>query len=216
VIKITGVFMTKIELDKVLELHKKYLNGEKDGICANLFKADLTNADLSYANLFKANLTDADLHNADQSNANLSYANLTNTNLFYANLTDADLSRANLSGANLTYANLSGADLTHADLFKAGLFYANLTNANLSGADLTHADLTNTKGVLSFTLGKHFGYVWLNKDKEQIVRIGCLEHTMKHWKNNIEKIGKDNNYTDLEIKLYSNMLKFIRLNSKTK
>jgi hypothetical protein len=87
---------TAEELKNILELHHKYLLGEKDGVRADLCCADLCCADLSYANL----------HGAD-----LSYANLRSASLFGANL-----SYANLLGANLSYAILSGANITNAIL----------------------------------------------------------------------------------------------------
>ena len=68
---------------------------------ANLYGADLSEADLRGANLRGANLYGADLSEADLSGANLSGANLW----------CANLRGANLSGANLWCANLSGADL---------------------------------------------------------------------------------------------------------
>ena len=66
--------MERSRLEKVLELHKLWLEDKEGG----------SRADLSGANLRGANL----------SGANLSYANLS-----CANLSDADLSGANLSGA---------------------------------------------------------------------------------------------------------------------
>ena len=108
----------KVEgLKEVLELHKKWLNDDPDGV-----KADLRGADLRYADLISANLTGA--------------------YLYKANLTGADLTGANLTGADLRYANLRGADLRYADLTEADLAGANLTGAYLHGADLRGADLT--------------------------------------------------------------------------
>jgi len=78
--------MNEKELFKVLELHKKWLEGEADGVCA----------DLQYANLQGANLQDA----------NLQYANLQGANLQGANLKYAKLQGANLQYAKLQYANL--------------------------------------------------------------------------------------------------------------
>ena len=83
-----------MNISEKIELHRKWLRGESDGVKANLSGANLSGANLSYANLSYANLSGADL----------SYANLS-----YANLSGADLSGADLSGANLSYANLSGA-----------------------------------------------------------------------------------------------------------
>lgn len=75
-----------MELKKILEAHKKWLNDEEGGERADLRGADLNCADLR------------------------------NANLRYADLSGANLSGANLSGANLSGANLSGADLRGADL----------------------------------------------------------------------------------------------------
>ena len=106
--------MTQRELDKILKLHQKWLNGRDGGVKANLFRADLSGADLSWADL---------------SGADLSWADLSGANLF-----GADLSRADLSWADLSWANLSGADLSRANLSRANLFGADLSRADLSGA----------------------------------------------------------------------------------
>jgi uncharacterized protein YjbI with pentapeptide repeats len=84
--------MNQEELNKILELHKKWLNSEAGGVRANLSGADLNGADLSEAYL---------------SGANLSYANLSGAYLIGADLSEANLSYANLSGANLRGADLS-------------------------------------------------------------------------------------------------------------
>ena len=80
--------MNQKKLQKILDLHKKWINGDTEGQKADLSKADLSKADLS----------DADLSGADLSDANLSDADLRCANLRCANLSDADLSDANLSG----------------------------------------------------------------------------------------------------------------------
>ena len=88
---------TKKQLKSILDKHKKWVLGEKGGICANLRSADLRSADLSYANLRYANLRSADLRAANLCYADLSYANLSSANLSYANLSSTDLRSANLS-----------------------------------------------------------------------------------------------------------------------
>lgn len=57
--------MDQKELDKILELHKMWLNGDENGKCADLYGADLSGADLSGANLRGADLYGADLRGAD-------------------------------------------------------------------------------------------------------------------------------------------------------
>ena len=39
--------MTREQLQEILELHKKWLNGNKDGVRVNLYRADLEGAILS-------------------------------------------------------------------------------------------------------------------------------------------------------------------------
>lgn len=51
--------MTSEETQKVLELHKKWLNYEEDGKRANLSEANLRGADLREANLRGADLSEA-------------------------------------------------------------------------------------------------------------------------------------------------------------
>jgi hypothetical protein len=105
--------MDKNELEKVLELHKRWLDGKPDGARASLYEANLCGA-----RLYEANLRGADLR--------------------WANLRGADLRGANLSGADLRWADLRGADLRGADLRWADLRRANLHRANLCGANIDY------------------------------------------------------------------------------
>ena len=109
--------MEKEKLDKILENHKLWLNGE-GGECANL-----RGADLRYANLYNIDLRCANLNSADLNSADLRCANLRG-----ANLSGANLNSANLSGASLYNANLSGASLYNANLYSSNLNNANLNN----------------------------------------------------------------------------------------
>ena len=89
--------ISKEELDKIIDNHKKWLqSGGEEGERADLSSANLRYADLSYADLRYANLR---------------YANLRSADLSYADLSSADLSYANLRSADLSYANLRYADL---------------------------------------------------------------------------------------------------------
>lgn len=56
--------MDKSELDKILELHKKWLACAPNGQRADLYNADLYNADLREADLRNADLREADLDNS--------------------------------------------------------------------------------------------------------------------------------------------------------
>ena len=100
---------------------------------------DLIGADLNRANLFGANLSYARLDRSYLYGANLTSANLTG-----ANLTGANLKKVKLKNAQLSHANFGGASLKSADFDKSNLSHADLIDTNLSEADLSHADLHST------------------------------------------------------------------------
>jgi hypothetical protein len=129
--------MTNIELQQILDAHKKWVFNLENG---------------KIADLSGANLSGDDLRGADLRGANLSEAYLSGANLKKANLSGADL-----SGADLSEANLSGANLSEADLRKANLRGADLSGANLSGADLSGADLSGAKNIFSVS-------TWFNEN----------------------------------------------------
>lgn len=108
---------------------------------------DLWRADLSWANIDRANLSGANLREANLSFAHLSETNLSGANLSNASLNFAHLNEANLSGANLDNAKLIKADLSGANLREADLIGAKLESANLSEADLTEANLIKSNLV---------------------------------------------------------------------
>ncbi len=96
--------MTKQELQEILKLHQKWLDGEEGGQRANLREADLQEANLQEADLQEANLQEANLWGANLRGANLQGANLREADLWGANLQGANLRRADLWGANLDYS----------------------------------------------------------------------------------------------------------------
>ena len=88
-----------MNIQEVLEKHRKWLVGVEGG----------ERADLQGANLYRADLRGADLCYAD-----LCYADLRGANLRSANLCRANLRGADLQGANLCRANLRGANVDFA------------------------------------------------------------------------------------------------------
>jgi len=124
---------------------------------------------------------------ADLSYADLSYANLRSANLRYADLRYANLSYADLRYANLRYADLRYADLSYADLRYADLRYADLSSANL----------------MIFQFQRHQAFYSLDDN----LRIGCLYLPLDKWVNKFEEIGKREQYSDLQIKVYGSFIK---------
>jgi len=166
--------MTPDQLKTILSAHKQWLDGEPNGIRANLTYANLTGADLR-----DANLTGADLTGADLRDANLRYADLTG-----ADLTGADLTGADLSDANLTYANLTGADLTGADLSDANLTYANLTGAYLrDGIKAKRLVGLATRGIDSYI----FHCIETDSESDRFYYIaGCRSFTRAEFEQHVE------------------------------
>ena len=97
--------MTQEELKMALELHKKWLSNESDGVRLDLsgtdfYGLDLRGMDLSYADLSGMDLSYEDLSRTNLQGADLSYADLSGTKLYYANLHNTNLHSTNLSRAN--------------------------------------------------------------------------------------------------------------------
>ena len=135
------------------------------------------------------------------SRADLSGADLSGADLAYGDLSKADLSEANLEGANL-----EGANLYKADLSEANLYGADLSGANLLGADLYRANLEGAKGVTIFQYEQHLAVAF---DSNKYIKIGCQTYRTRNWVKNFEKIGKDGDYSNSQIKMYGQFINMI-------
>ena len=111
--------MERNKLEEILELHKKWLNGDVNGIRANLCGEDLRNIKLREVDLRYATLQSVDLRGAD---------------LSYAILETADFQNANLQCVNFYGANLKNACFQNADLYNAWLLEADIRYADLCSA----------------------------------------------------------------------------------
>ena len=161
--------MKQEQLNKILELHKKWLQDESEGERANLSYTDLSGADLSGLNLSYANLRYADLSDTNLSDTNLRYADLSDTNLRYSNLSGSNLIGANLKCANLGYAKLSGADLRYVNTLL------------LRGMTVIECQL-NTSDQ-----NRRISY-WKDLD---IVTVGCYQGTWVEFKERVQQVHGD-------------------------
>ena len=193
---------TQEELKEILELHKKWLNDEKDGVRANLVNAYLRNADLRYADLYNADLHNANLINADLGHTRLSYANLDSANLNSANLVNANLRNANLVNTDLRNANLHNADLVNANLFNTNLRYAIGEMKYIKSLQCEKYYISYTYKTLNIGCQTHLIEDWKNFTNEQISKmdIGAL-HWWNKWKPilmNIIKVSPCETHKDEE------------------
>ncbi len=131
---------------------------------------------------------------------------LVNEDLTCTNLKGANLRNADLTGAKLQRADLRGADLSYSSLMGANLEDADLTGANLSEVKLCGACLINTKGIATFSFGKHMAlaYKW---NRTVYIIIGCITLSRAEWAKHYKRIGKRQEYTKEEISAYGAFIK---------
>ena len=148
------------DIKETLRLHAMWTAREEGGVRADLYGANLYGADLCEANLYGADLYGANLRGA--------------------NLCEANLYGADLYGANLRGANLCGANLCEANLYGADLYGANLRGANLCWANLCGANLWSVRGngsqIKSLQIGKYdVAYT------AEVLQIGCQCKPIAKW-----------------------------------
>ena len=147
------------------------------------------------------------------SRADLSITKLSGASLYGGNLSGANLSGADLSKADLSEANLEGAKLEGANLYGANLYYANLSGANLSKANLFRTNLFRAKGVTIFQYEQHPAAAFNNN---RYITIGCKTYRTINWVKNFEKIGKDEDYSNSQLKMYGQFINMINETLKEK
>jgi len=120
---------------------------------------------------------------------------------------NAEGNRAYLPGADLRDADFRGACLTGACLTGAYLPGACLTGADLTGVDLTVADLrgADLTGLIEINGSKHKLQYYNNQ-----LRIGCYEYPLAYWLIMYDTIGRENNYTEEEIKEYKGYMDILK------
>ena len=155
-----------MDIDKTLELHKKWLENDDKGVRADLHGADLHGADLWGADLQGADLHGADLHGAD------------------------------LQGADLQGADLYGADLRNADLGGADLQGADLGGADLHGAHLNWVNWHECLGIEVYVAGLQSSrpnaqLVYI--PKLDVATTGCWQDTWEDTKQRVAEVYKDYN-----------------------
>lgn len=103
-------------LNRIAELHLRYLKGIPGGWCVVMKECDLSGLDFRNLNFSQGHFIGCDF-----SGANLEDARLAGTNLFSANFDHCNMTRTNFSRADLRGANFSDAEMTEARLDGADL-----------------------------------------------------------------------------------------------
>ena len=137
--------LSQDQLDALVTLHNRFLDGRLGGRRATLKNTDISGLSLQGQDLRQANFMGCLMIGMDLSNANFQEASLYASDLSNSNLNDARFVRADLRGATIENASLEGADLEKADLRVGGIAddgaydsgqAVNFRGANLSGAKL--------------------------------------------------------------------------------
>jgi uncharacterized protein YjbI with pentapeptide repeats len=147
--------MTQEELSKILEKHKKWLNGENDGHRLYLSHLELKSLDLIGIDLSFIEISRSKLQGIDFSNSKLFHTNLSKNDLSFSTLYRSNLSRSDLRDCDLTLCDLRYADLSFADLRGAKLNLTSLEFANLYGTKFDDSQLIR-KGI--YLKEKMIGY----------------------------------------------------------
>lgn len=143
-----------MDIKKILELHKMWLNNEEGG----------ERADLRRANLRDTNLRGADLRGADLRGADLSGAYLH----------DAKLCDADLRGANLCWTNMYGVDLQNAVLCNA-----KLCNADLRGAKTENVKHDESTAFFALQCPEEGSYIGYKKAGGLIVKLEITSDALR-------------------------------------
>lgn len=150
--------ITQDQLDAMVGLHTRFLEGRVGGRRATLKNIDLSQLSLRGQDLRQASFIGCVMIGMDLADAVFQESSLYACNLSNSNLHRTNFIRADLRGARIENANLEGADLEKADLRVGGLAEdgsqydsgqavnfrgANLSGAKLAGSMATRADFSD-------------------------------------------------------------------------
>ena len=111
--------MDRAKLDEILEKHKKWLNNEEGGECADMRYSGLRHSDLSHSNL--------------------SHSDMRHSNLRYSDMNHSNLINSDMRHSNLSHSNLSHSDMRHSNLINSNLINSDMSHSNLSGSNLDYS-----------------------------------------------------------------------------
>ena len=140
--------MTQAQLDALVNLHDRFLNGRIGGRRATLKRMDISGLVLSFKNMRGADFSGCNMRNMNLSSTIFQEATLYACDLSHSNLSNTSFARADLRGTRIESANLAGADLERADLRGGALTangeYAKPTPVNFRGANMSGARMVGS------------------------------------------------------------------------
>ncbi|MBM3502689.1 MAG: pentapeptide repeat-containing protein [Alphaproteobacteria bacterium] len=112
------------ELARIMQLHRRFVEGRKDGLRADLKHRNFTGMKLRGLNFRGAVLAGCDFGGADVSGCDFSTADLFGANFRKATAVKVNFERADLRGADFRGAVVNGSNFMEADLRPGQLMMA--------------------------------------------------------------------------------------------
>jgi len=197
--------ISKATQKKPADFSDTNLTGRK--LRGNLYRANFSNADLSFANLREtdarlANFDNAVLDQAHFDKANLAGATFTKANAQYAYFNEALLDHANLKGTLAQYAHFDGAHLHDARLVSTQLNHASMRNAQFNDKTIfkaTTLDDADLSSVVFFTPADSAGAYLQGVS---CVRTKFTDAKMPHVSTDVHSDYTDADFTGLDKKRF--------------
>ena len=132
---------TQSQLDALVSLHERFLDGRIGGRRAMLKRIDVSGLSLAGKKLRQAEFAGCNMRDMNLANTNFQEAVVYACDLSLSNLMNTNFIRADLRGTRIESANMVGADLERADLRGGALTadgsYAQPEPVNFRGANMT-------------------------------------------------------------------------------
>ena len=146
--------LTQAELDAIYESHRRWLEQDPDGQCADfsgmeLSGLELRHMDLSYANFSGASLNGCDMEQAHFEGCNFAGAHFYGVQAGSASLELSDFTGAHLEGSNFFHANFENSNFTGATFEHVNLHHANLDLCVFHGAEFRSTSLDRASAIMA-------------------------------------------------------------------
>ena len=136
---------TQDQLDALVSLHARFLQGRIGGRRAILKNVDLSDLEIKHQDLRRVDFTNVKMRRMDLTGTSFQEASLFACDLSFSTLNKVSFVRADLRGSKIEGADLERTDLKEADLREGGIFgqspQGEATAVNFRGANLTGARL---------------------------------------------------------------------------
>ncbi len=133
-----------IDLQEQIHFHKKWLNGERDGVKAQIKNLSLREISLSNCDLRCAYIENVDFEGSYLTNVDLSNSILKGVNFSRSTFVDTCLTCSKIERAKFCYSLLEMAELNSASLLFVDASHSNFKKSNFSYTSLYHTSFSHS------------------------------------------------------------------------